>query len=129
MPREPLKKILVVEDDEDIQEIAKMALSVIGKFEVVICSSGQEALEQVKTFTPQLILLDVMMPVLDGIATLHKLREMPHVANVPVIFMTAKVQPHEIASYKNKGAIDVITKPFNPTMLPKNLVEIWEKNP
>lgn len=128
MPKEPLKNILLVEDDSDIQEVAKMALSIVGGFNVVVCSSGAEALERVKEFSPQLILLDVMMPEMDGIMTFEKLRKIPQTETTPVIFMTAKVQPHEVAAYKTKGAQDVIAKPFDPMSLSKILMEIWEES-
>ncbi|HAA91651.1 MAG TPA: hypothetical protein DCE33_04355, partial [Rhodospirillaceae bacterium] len=85
-----LKKILMAEDDGDIQMIAEMALKDVGGFEVKICSSGQDALDVFCEFAPDLVLLDVMMPGMDGPTTLNKLRERDDGADVPVIFMTAK---------------------------------------
>jgi len=93
--------------------VAEFALEDEG-FELTQCASGQEALAKAADFTPDLILLDVMMPGMDGPATLGKLRELPHLAEAPAIFMTAKVQPAEVAAFKAMGAVGVIAKPFDP---------------
>jgi CheY-like chemotaxis protein len=121
-----LNRILFVEDEPDIQVVAKLALEAVGGFEVEICNSGQEALAKAPGFAPDLIVLDMMMPGMDGISTLKALREVPPVATTPVVFMTAKVQPHEIASYKEAGALDVIAKPFDPMTLSSSIMEIWK---
>ena len=91
-----------------------------------MCSSGQEALDKGEAFNPDLILLDVMMPGLDGPTTLQELRKLPSMGEIPAIFMTAKVQPQEVAHYKEIGAVDVIVKPFDPTTLSSELNNIWE---
>lgn len=122
-----LTRILYVEDEPDIQTVARLALETLGGFTVEICSSGSEALDRAPAFDPQLILLDVMMPGMDGSTTLGKLRELPQFAFTPVIFMTAKVQPGEVAGYKEIGAIDVIPKPFDPMTLPSQVQAIWER--
>ncbi len=98
----------------------------VGGFTVKICSAGEEALREAAAFTPDMILLDVMMPGIDGPATLKRLREQPALAAVPVAFMTAKVQPAEIAHYKSLGALDVIAKPFDPMTLADKIRAIWE---
>ena len=126
MPNIPLKKIMLVEDEPDIQTIVKMALEAKG-FILEVCSSGSEALQKVSRFSPDLILLDMMMPEMDGITTLKELRKIPRSSNIPVIFLTAKVQKKEIEQYKKLGAIDVITKPFDPMALGSVLQEIWNK--
>jgi CheY-like chemotaxis protein len=120
------KKILYVEDEPDIQAIAKIALETIGGFTVRICSSGREALETIGEFNPDCILLDVMMPGMDGPATLKALRQLPGFATTPVVFMTAKVQPREVAEFKALGALDMISKPFNPMTLASTLRQILE---
>jgi CheY-like chemotaxis protein len=120
-----LKRILYVEDEPDIQAVAKLALEAIGGFTVEICSSGQEALDKAPSWAPQLILMDVMMPGMDGPSTLKKMREIPSLSATPVIFMTAKVQPPEILEYKAIGALDVIPKPFDPMTLAANVSRIW----
>lgn len=120
-----LSRILYVEDEPDIQMVARLALETVGGFTVEVCSSGSEALGKIAAFRPQLILLDVMMPGMDGPTTLGKLRELPEFAATPVIFMTAKVQPGEVASYKLLGAVDVIPKPFDPMSLASTVQDIW----
>lgn len=122
-----LKRILYVEDEPDIQVVAKLALEMLGGYTLKICSSGAEALKQAPDFKPQLILLDVMMPVMDGPSTLKLLRTLPEFAATPIIFMTAKVQPGEIAGYKEIGAVDVIPKPFDPMTLSGQVRNIWER--
>lgn len=91
-----LKKILYVEDEPDIQMIARVALENVGGFELMVCSSGPEAIEKAESFGPDLLLLDVMMPGMDGPSTLQELRKIPSIAKTPVMFMTAKVQPQEV---------------------------------
>lgn len=119
-----LKRILCVEDDPDIQAVARLALEMVGGFEVMTCSSGQEALDNAAGFAPDLILLDVMMPGMDGPSTLRGLRADPATSNIPVIFLTAKVQPSEIEHYRSLGALDVLTKPFDPMNLATQLRQI-----
>ena len=128
MPR-PLKTILYVEDEADIRTIAKMALEAVGGFTVRACASGREAVEAAASAAADLILLDVMMPGLDGPSTLAALREIPATAATPVIFMTAKVQPAEVAQYKGLGALDVIAKPFDPMRISEEIQRIWRTQP
>ena len=122
-----LKRILYAEDEPLIQAVAKLALEKVGGFEVLICSSGSEALEKVTAFAPELILLDVVMPGLDGPATLQRLRLDPATATIPVVFLTANAQPAEVAHYKSLGAMDVVAKPFNPMTLAAQIRLIWDK--
>lgn len=112
-----MTKILYVEDEHDIQVIAQMALETVGGFEVTICGSGMEALQTVAGFAPDIILLDVMMPGMDGIQTYQALRRLPECAATPVVFMTAKVQAGEVQHYLDLGAAGVIPKPFDPMTL------------
>jgi CheY-like chemotaxis protein len=121
-----LPRILYVEDEPDIQTVAKMALEMVGGFEVKICSSGEEAVCEAEDFAPDMILLDVMMPGMDGPSTLEALRKKTSLADTPVAFMTAKVQPAEVAHYKSLGARDVIAKPFDPMTLADQVKAIWE---
>ena len=124
MPGE-LKRILYVEDEASIRTIAVTVLEALGGFAVITCASGKQALEAAPGANADLILLDVMMPEMDGPATLKALREIPQTAQTPVIFMTAKVQVGEIAHYKSLGAVDVIAKPFDPMTLSAQIKEIW----
>ncbi len=119
-------KILYVEDEPDIQTIARIALENIGGFSVRICSSGPEALAAVTDFKPDCILLDVMMPGMDGPTVLKALRQIPGCEAIPVIFMTAKVQSSEVAQYKALGALDVIPKPFDPMTLAAKIRQMLE---
>ena len=125
----PLCRILYVEDQPDIRLVAKMALEVVGKFTVVACASGQEALSKAPDARADLLLLDVMMPGMDGPSTLQALRLLPATAQTPVIFMTAKVQAAEVALYKAMGALEVISKPFDPMTLSDQLRQIWAARP
>lgn len=113
--------ILYAEDEDDIRSIAQIALEDIGGFKVTYCDSGKKVLQAAETFVPDLLLLDVMMPGLDGPGTLQELRKNPDYIHVPVIFMTAKIQPAEIEEYRAMGAIDVIPKPFDPVTLADTL--------
>ncbi|MEA2560693.1 MAG: two-component system, OmpR family, response regulator [Acidobacteriota bacterium] len=122
-----LKRVLFVEDDPDIQTVARIALETVGGFAVLGCRSGAEALEQVEAFAPDLILLDVMMPGMDGLETLQALRLLRGAAAVPVVFMTAKVQAQDVAEYRAAGAVDVIAKPFDPMTLPATVRSIWNR--
>ncbi len=121
-----LKRILHVEDDPSIQAVAKLALEAIGGYQVLSCSSGQQALEEVQGFAPHFILLDVMMPGMGGPETLLRLAERIDLTEVPVAFMTAKVQPGEIDHLRKLGARDVIIKPFDPMRLPGQIQAIWD---
>jgi len=119
-----LSKIMMVDDDASIRRIAQIGLTGVGKFEVVLASSGAQALELFVSEKPDLILLDVMMPGMDGPATLLKLRELDLLSRVPVIFMTAKVQKQEVEGYRLLGACGVISKPFDPMTLSAEVQEI-----
>jgi two-component system, OmpR family, response regulator len=120
-----LKRVLYVEDEPDIRAVAQVALETIGGFTLLCCTSGEDAIHRGAAFAPQMILLDVMMPGMDGPTTLGELRALPSLAQVPVAFMTAKVQPQEVAHYKSLGALDVIAKPFDPMALADQVRSIW----
>ncbi len=122
-----LKKILYVEDEPDIQAVAKIALEAVGGFELKVCSSGDEAIAAAAAFAPDLLLLDVMMPGMDGPTTLAELRKLSGLENTPIIFMTAKVQPQEVEHFKSLGAVEVIAKPFDPMGLADQVREAWSK--
>jgi CheY-like chemotaxis protein len=122
----PLAKILCAEDDPDIQAIMQMALEHVGGYTVLIAPNGREALDHAPAFAPDLILLDVMMPEMDGPTTLEALRADPALADIPVIFLTAKAQQHEIERYRALGIAEVISKPFDPLTLPERVRAIWE---
>ncbi len=122
----PLNKILYIEDDVDIAMVAKLTLEAIGGFDVLHCASGQEALDAFPAYDPQLVLVDVMMPQMDGIQTLANLRQMPQAKETPIVFMTARAQTHEQADYFRLGALGVIVKPFDPMTLSDYIKTLWE---
>lgn len=123
-----LASILYVEDDADIQTVAQIALEVVGGFSLKTCSSGAQAIAEVNAgFVPDLLLLDVMMPNMDGPTTLAELRKLPGTESTPVIFMTAKVQSSEMDFYKSLGAIGVIAKPFDPMELSTQVRGLWQE--
>lgn len=123
-----LKRVLYVEDDPDIREIASLALCDVGGLELLACESGARALREVDGFAPQLILLDVMMPEMDGPQTLQALRDQGSVTDqTAVAFMTAKVHPEELARYRDLGVSEVISKPFDPMSLANNVRTVWER--
>lgn len=120
-----LNKVLYVEDEYDIRMVAQLALETVGGLTLKPCSNGEEAVKEGPGFAPDLILLDVMMPGMDGPTTLAALRELGTLKDTPVIFMTAKVQPSEVQRYRDLGALGVIAKPFDPMTLADQVREIW----
>lgn len=123
----PLKRITLVEDEPDIRAVATLALEKLGGYEVDACPSGVEALKRAPYFLPDLILLDVMMPGMNGEETLRLLRRLPDVGGAPIAFITAKAQPNEIERYMTLGADGVIPKPFDPITLSERLEDIWRQ--
>ena len=121
-----LNRILCVDDNVDILTITKFTLETMGGYTVMTCESAKEALENVEGFRPDLFMLDVMMPEIDGPTLFRRLRELPRWKTTPIMFMTAKCQAHEVAKLMDLGSIGVIPKPFDPVDLPKLLLEIWE---
>jgi CheY-like chemotaxis protein len=120
-----LKKILFVDDDEDILTIAKFCLIGLTDISIKYVNSGEKAIQEALQFQPDLILLDVMMPKMDGVATYKAIRLLPTLSLIPIAFVTAKVQKEEIESYLKLGVVDVISKPFNPLTLPETVLQIW----
>jgi CheY-like chemotaxis protein len=110
-------RILVVDDEPDIREVVDVSLGLDREFKMRACASGADALVMAAEWSPTLILLDVMMPRMDGPATLANLRKNPRTAQIPVVFLTARTQTDEIAQYISLGAQGVLSKPFNPMTL------------
>ncbi len=117
------EKILIIDDEEDILLISQMSLRKVGGFEVVTALGGEEGLEKAARERPDLIVMDVMMPGLDGPATLERLKALPETAETPVVFLTAKAQRNEVEQLKNLGAAEVLTKPFDPMPFPGRVRE------
>ncbi len=124
-----LKRILVVDDDRDVRDVAVIALRRIGGFEVEATGSGPAAIDLARAFRPDLVLLDVVMPTMDGPAVLRSLRADPNQAETPVVFMTARTQARDLAEYRALGCLDVIVKPFTPSSLPQLVREAWHRKP
>jgi two-component system, OmpR family, response regulator len=123
--RPPLARVLYVDDEPDIREVVEMALGLAGALTVKTCGSGIQALTLLPDYRPDLVLLDVMMPGLDGPATLARMRDDEALRHIPVVFMTAKALPQEVDRFMSLGAIGVISKPFDPMLLAKRVQEIW----
>ena len=122
-----LERICCVEDDFDIRTILDLSLSDIGGYQVELFEDGPSALKGLPTIQPQLIMLDMMMPGMNGLEVLGALRQSEQFAQTPVVFMTAKAQSHELDSYISAGAQSVIVKPFDPMTLPDQVEDIWKE--
>ncbi|QDX25240.1 response regulator [Sphingomonas suaedae] len=110
-------RILYVDDEADIREVAQLSLELDPDLEVRSCASGAEGLELAAGWRPNLILLDVMMPGMDGPTTFARLREQPETAGIPVVFITARTQTQEVQRFRELGARGVLAKPFDPMTL------------
>ena len=129
MERAQLRTLLYVDDEPDIRHIVQMALGLAPELTIHTGDSGEQALTLAQQLRPDLILLDVMMPGLDGPGTLHRLRANPVSAGIPVVFMTAKAMPQEVARFRDMGAAGVIAKPFDPMRLAQQVFAIWNDLP
>ena len=112
-----MSRILYIDDEADIREVAQMALEIDPELEVRTCASGAEGIEQARDWQPDLILLDVMMPQMDGPAVFRRLQEDSATATIPVVFITARTQAREVAALEELGGRGVIAKPFDPMTL------------
>lgn len=129
MPDRPLNRICYVEDDEDIQRIVRLSLERVGKMAVEIVTDPTVAIDVIKAFKPDLVLLDWMMPGIDGPTLFRQMKEQPEVADVPVVFITAKASQADMKELSAMGAAGAISKPFSPKDLPEQLRAIWTKLP
>jgi two-component system, OmpR family, response regulator len=129
LPDRPLSKVCYVEDDEDIQRIVRMSLERIGKMSVEIVSDPTLAIEAIMKFRPDLVLLDWMMPGMDGPTLFRRMKQREELASLPVVFITAKASQGEMDELAAMGAAGAISKPFSPKDLPDQLRGIWEKLP
>lgn len=120
-------KILIIDDESDIRRIARLALSKVGKMLVVEATNGTEGLEKAETEKPDVILLDVMMPSMDGPSTLAELQKKETTNSIPVVFLTAKAMPSELNRLRSLGAKGVLTKPFDPMILAAQIKELLGK--
>lgn len=121
----PLSSLLYVDDDPDIREIVELSLGLDGSIKVCTSAGGEHALETMRDLRPDLVVLDVMMPGMDGPAILQRMRADPELMTIPVIFMTAKADPREVAHFRGLSAIGVIAKPFDPMSLGSQVRTLW----
>ena len=129
MPAKSLERIFYAEDDEDIQRIVRMSLERIGKMTVMVEIDPLKAIEGIKAFKPDLVMLDWMMPGMDGPTLLKTMRETPETAMYPVVFITAKATVKDHEELAALGAAGIISKPFSPKDLPEQLRGIWNTLP
>lgn len=124
--RSSLRTLLYVDDEPDIREVVQLALGLADNLDVHVCESGEQALAAIPRIKPDLVVLDVMMPGMDGPTTMSRMRADPALAGIPVVFMTAKAMPQEITRFRQLGAIGVIPKPFDPMRLSEQVFALWE---
>lgn len=129
MPAQPLTRVCYVEDDEDIQRIVRMSLERIGKMTVELVSDPLVAIDRIGAFKPELVMLDWMMPGMDGPTLFKKMREVPELSQLPVVFITAKASQRDLDDLRAMGAVGTISKPFSPKDLPETLRAIWAALP
>jgi two-component system, OmpR family, response regulator len=129
MPDRPLNRICYVEDDEDIQRIVRMSLERVGKMTVEVVTDPTQAMQAFADFQPDLVMLDWMMPVLDGPALFQQMKLRPETSALPVVFITARASPRDLDELRELGAAGTISKPFSPKDLPDQLRAIWAKLP
>ncbi len=129
MPDRPLNRICYVEDDEDIQRIVRMSLERVGKMTVEVVGDPTKAIEAMTEFHPDLVMLDWMMPAMDGPALFRQMKLRPETKALPVVFITAKAAHRDLEELMKMGAAGTISKPFNPKDLPDQLRAIWAKLP
>jgi two-component system, OmpR family, response regulator len=125
MSDRPLQSLMYVDDDGDIREIVELALGLDGSMRVKSSAGGEQALVEMRAQLPDLVVLDVMMPGMDGPTLLKRMRADPQLQHIPVIFMTAKANSHEAARFSGLSAIGVIAKPFDPMALGAQVKALW----
>jgi two-component system, OmpR family, response regulator len=129
VPDRPLNRICYVEDDEDIQRIVRMSLERVGKMTVDVVSDPLTAIGRITSFKPDLVMLDWMMPGMDGPTLFRKMKQLPETSGLPVVFITAKATQRDMDELIALGAAGTISKPFSPKDLPDQLRAIWAKLP
>ena len=129
MPDRPLNRICYVEDDEDIQRIVRVTLERVGKMTVAIVGDPTQAIAAMTEFRPDLVMLDWMMPVMDGPTLFRQMKLRPETSALPVVFITAKASQRDLDELKALGAVGTISKPFSPKDLPDQLRAIWSALP
>ncbi len=121
-------RVLLIDDEEDIRKVGRLSLEAVGQFDTAVAASAREGFDLARSSRPDVIVMDMMMPVVDGLAALAELKSSPELNDIPVIFMTAKAQHAEIAFYLECGAIGVVKKPFDPMTLPGEITAILDQS-
>jgi two-component system OmpR family response regulator len=129
MPSTPLNRVCYVEDDDDIRRLVRMSLERLGKMTVEVVGDPTFAMEAIDRFHPDLVMLDWMMPKMDGPTLFRQMQLRPETKDLPVVFITAKASPAELEELMAMGAAGAISKPFSPKDLPDQLRAIWAKLP
>jgi two-component system OmpR family response regulator len=122
-----LKKVLYIDDEQDILDIVQMCLETIGNLEVTTSTNSKDALSLMNEVRPDLVMLDVMMPESDGPSVLNEIRKHKEFEDIPILFVTARVQTEDIDNYKKLGAASVISKPFDPMEISNEVQEAWRE--
>jgi len=117
-------RILIIDDEDDIREVAALSLETVAGWDVAVANSGAQGLVRAIEFKPEAILLDVMMPEMDGPSTFRELRKNPATARIPVVLLTAKVQPSDQRTFADLGVEAVLFKPFDPMTLATQIAEV-----
>jgi CheY-like chemotaxis protein len=123
-----VKRVLVIDDEDDIREVAQASLEIMAGLEVIVARSSHEGLEKAETEQPDAILLDVMLPEMDGVTVFQRLQANPATQHIPVILLTAKVQESDQRRFANLGVRAMIAKPFKPARLAEQLLEVLKWN-
>lgn len=129
MTAPPLLRVCYVEDDEDIQRIVRLSLERIGKLSVDIVSDPEEAIDRMIAYKPDLVILDWMLPGIDGPTLFRRMQARAETCGLPVVFITAKASARELEELRALGAAGTISKPFAPSDLPSRLRAIWDALP
>ncbi len=123
-----LSHVLIVEDEPDIRAITQLSLERLAKLRCSQCDDGSSAVDTASKVSPDLIILDTIMPQMDGPETIKALHSNPLTQTIPVIFLTAWADPELLAQHRSYGAIGMIQKPFSPTRLPQQIQQLWEEH-
>lgn len=121
-----LRKILLTDDEPDILEISRIALETVGGFEVAVCQSGSEFLRLLPDFKPDLVIIDALMPDMGGLEVLAAMRRVNGFEQTPAVFLTGLILERDLRDLRTSGAVDVITKPFDPMKLPQRIKDVWK---
>ena len=121
-----LQRILLADDEPDILEISRIALETVGGYEVAVCESGTKFLELLGDFSPDLVIIDALMPDMNGLEVLAAMRKVRGFEETPAVFLTGLVLERDLRDLRRSGAVDVITKPFDPMTLPQRIQSIWK---